>query len=232
MGENNNKSVDTERTIGSENNPGSETSETAGTKRGRGRPRKSDSIGGSETETNLPRLVLVNEPGADEDPDQPEQKSKPRKRKNVNAELSKQQISVLIKTTFDIVGSRPGLELWKVSQQEADLLADPIAQIINKNPIVSGVASKYADYIGLIAAVCTVIIPRLFIQWAAKPKKNEVKNYVTTRQIDGKSKPIEPAGNGDKNGTPPNSNRGVDRKPPVSRSSIGAELYQLLPPIQ
>jgi hypothetical protein len=178
-------------------------------------------------------LVLVNEPGGDLEDEKPEPQkgSKQKKRKNINAELDKQQISVLIKTTFDIICTRPNMDLWKLTEKEADLIAEPLAQILNKNPIISGVASKYGDYIALIAAICTVIMPRLFIQWAAKPKnKNEVKSYVTSNKFDGKQE--KPASRGNENGTVGNSDRGVDRKPPVSRSSLGAELYQLLPPIQ
>jgi hypothetical protein len=179
-------------------------------------------------------LVLVNEPGGDPEEEKTEPQKSKRKRKNVNAELDKQQISVLIKTTFDIIGSRPGLELWKLTEKEADLIADPLAQILGKNTLISGVASKYADYIGLIAALCTVIVPRLFIQMATKPKKkNEVTPYVITKQIDGKQPSKEkPASRGNENGEIGNSDRGVDRKPPVSRPSLSAELYQLLPPIQ
>lgn len=217
-------SADTETT-------GTET----GTKRGRGRPRKSEQPGDTATETNIPKLVLVEEPGIeDEAGPQPAAKASKKKRKDLNSELKKDQIAVLLKTVFDIAASREGLELWKISQQEAELIADPLAQILNKNPFISGAASKYGDVIALIAAISTVIIPRLFVQFAAEKekKKKEVTPYVPIRQINDKPNKSEPAASRNESGTPGISPKQPNRKPTNSGPIFSQELHSIIPAIQ
>jgi hypothetical protein len=182
-------------------------------------------------------LVLVNEPGEEdlEEGPQPKPKSSSsKKRKNVNAELSKDQISILLKTTFDIVGSREGLELWKITQKEAELIAEPLAQLMNRNPFISGAASKYGDYIALIIAICTVILPRAFVQFASKEKKKKegINSYVSITKVNdrpAKNEPANPGNEGRKVGSgiiEPNRNATTTRAIPSQ------ELYNILPAIQ
>lgn len=237
MGKRDNKNIDGNgETPNSAASTDTETTatETTGTgKRGRGRPRKSEQ---REAETEFPRLVVVNEPGDDDDDGpqpQPKKSSSSRKRKNVNAELSKEQITVLIKTTFDIVASRPGLELWKLEQKECELIAEPLAQLLNRNPFISGAASKYGDYIALIVAIATVIVPRAFIQWAAKEKKEKkVTPYVAITKVDGKPGPKESAPSRNEGGTTRNNTEQPSRNLAVSRTNVGQELHHIIPVIQ
>jgi hypothetical protein len=183
-------------------------------------------------------LVLVEEPGAENENEEmlhkPKNSSKSKKRKDVTNDLSKQQISVLLKTTFDIMGSRPGLELWKISQQESDLIADPLAQLLNKNPFVSGLTNKYGDYIALIAALCTVVLPRLFVQMATKKEKNkkEVKPYVNINKPNEQPNKEPAAGNNKQGGTIGNSNKQFDKRTTNPSPFIGNELYNIVPAIQ
>lgn len=238
MGKENNRDIDGDRknTAGADGPDTESTStETGSGKRGRGRPRKSDT---TATENNIPQLVLVEEPGGgteEEAGPQPSAKAPKRKRKDVNTELKKDQIAVLIKTTFDIIASREGLELWKLSQQESEAIGEPLAQILNKNPFIAGAATKYGDLIALIAAIATVIIPRLFVQFAAdkEKKKKEVPSYVPIRQINDKqSNKNEPAANRNESGTLGNSTKQSNRKPTVTGSIFSPELYNILPAIQ
>ena len=143
-------------------------------KRGRGRPRKNAggepaATAGSEAVTNVPRLVLVDDPNEEptEDPEAaatpaaPKNPSK-RKRKEIQFEFKKEQLSILIKTTFDIIGSREGMEMWKLSQKEADLLADPMCALMAKNPMIDRITSEYGEWIALIVALGTVIAAARF----------------------------------------------------------------------
>src|SRR6478609_9138925 len=118
MGKTDNKIIDTAGTAtGSKNH--SSTEATSEAKRGRGRPRKNPAgepaaAGGSETVTNIPRLVLVDDPTEDPQEQEEQQPAAPknpskRKRKEIQFEFKKDQLSILIKTTFDIIGSREGL---------------------------------------------------------------------------------------------------------------------------
>src|SRR4051812_27781682 len=159
----------------SKNNPSSETASSEG-KRGRGRPRKQSGSENGSAEQDIPKLVLVTDPEEQQEeaqtPAAPKNPSK-RKRKDIQYEIKKEQLSILIKTTFDIVGSREGMEIWKLSQKEAELIADPLSALMAKNPIVDKLTAEYGDWIALIVALGTVIIPRAFMMWAAKPKKKE-----------------------------------------------------------
>jgi hypothetical protein len=178
-------------------------------------------------------LVLVTEPGSDEEGPQPQVKksSTPKKRKESNVELKKDQISVLIKTTFDIISSRPGFEIWKLSTQESELIADPLAQVMNKNPFISGAASKYGDMIALCVALATVFIPRLFVQMATQKEKNknEVTPYVPIKQVDGKK---EPAASRNESRTSGNSLKSINREPTPASPIFSQELHNLIPVIQ
>lgn len=241
MGKKNNPITDTEGAgASSENNPSAETSSQ--TKRGRGRPRKDGSESrGAKTSPDVPRLVLVEDPnGSESDPEETAAPAAPknptkRKRKDVQYEIKKEQLAVLIKTTFDIIGSREGMEIWKMSKQESELIADPLSALMAKNPIVDRLTSEYGDWIALIVAIGTVIVPRLFVMWAAKPKKKEpVKPYVAIKEPNekqGASAP-KPATGGDKSGAAGNSNKQPDRLATNARSYIGTELHGIIPAIQ
>ena len=240
MGKDNNKTTDTERAASSAENT---DTETASQKRGRGRPRKdgSTSSGGSKTAPDVPRLVLVEDPaGEDEIPEDPKapaapKKSSSRKRKDIQYEFKKEQLAVLIKSTFDIIGSREGLEIWKLSQKESEQIADPLCALMAKNPFVDRITSEYGEWIALIVALGTIIIPRAFIYWAAKPKKKEVvKPYVAIKEPNEnkRANAPQPVDRGNKGRETGDRDRQLDRSAPSSRSYIGSELHGIIPAIQ
>ena len=241
MGKTNNKIIDTAgAATGSKNHSSTET--TSESKRGRGRPRKNAggepaAAAGSETVTDVPRLVLVEDPTEDPQEQEEQQPAAPknpskRKRKEIQFEFKKDQLSILIKTTFDIIGSREGLEMWKISQKEADLLADPICALMAKNPMIDRITSEYGEWLALIVALGTVMLPRAFVMWAAKPdKKEKIKPYVALTESN-KKQTSYPTANGDKGRTAGSSDRKLDRESSVASANISAELYNLVPAIQ
>jgi hypothetical protein len=179
---------------------------------------------------------LVEDPGSEEEeaPAAPKNPSK-RKRKDIQYEIKKEQLAILIKTSFDIVGSREGMEVWKLSQKEAELIADPLSGLMAKNPFVDKLTSEYGDWIALIVALGTVILPRAFMMWAAKPKKKEsVKPYVATKQINEKQRTNDQQGIDRRNevGKAGTSDRQPDRQPANARQYIGTELHGIIPAIQ
>jgi hypothetical protein len=186
-------------------------------------------------------LVLVEDPaGEDEIPEDPKapaapKKSSSRKRKHIQYEFKKEQLAVLIKSTFDIIGSREGLEIWKLSQKESEQIADPLCALMAKNPFVDRITSEYGEWIALIVALGTVIVPRLFIYWAAKPKKKEVvKPYVAIKEPNEKQRgnTPQPLDRGDKGRAAGDRDRQSDRELTNARGYIGKELHDLVPAIQ
>ncbi len=185
-------------------------------------------------------MVLVEDPLADDeipaDPKDPApKKSSSKKRKDVQFEIKKEQLAVLIKSTFDIIGSREGLEIWKLSQKEAQTIADPLCGLMAKNPFVDRITSEYGEWIALIVALGTIIIPRAFIYWAAKPKKKEVvKPYVAIKEPNEnkRANAPQPVDRGNKGRETGDRDRQLDRSAPSSRSYIGSELHGIIPAIQ
>jgi hypothetical protein len=180
----------------------------------------------------------VNVPEIDE-PDQDEKIVVPTPGKNSKkksqksdlgiSELKKDQVAVLIKTTFDILASREGSDLWKLSQKECDTIAEPLATILNKSPVLNGAVSKYGDVIALVVAVATVILPRLILQLATKKKKEKVKPYVAVNE-----NPREQTdrNSGNKRGTDGNGPRKFDVVPSATGPNLSGELYGIIPAIQ
>jgi hypothetical protein len=237
MGKDDHKIIDTRgSTASGKGDTSTETASTEG-KRGRGRPRKESGSGSASTEQNIPKLVLVEDPAGEETEETPAAPKNPskRKRKDIQYEIKKEQLSVLIKTTFDILGSREGMEMWKLSQKEAELIADPLSALMAKNPFVDKLTSEYGDWIALVIALGTVIVPRAFMMWASKPKKKEsIKPYVAITKIDGKQGSNDPKGvnRGNEGGTLGNGNKQPDRQPPNASGNFGAQLHGIIPVIQ
>jgi len=187
-------------------------------------------------------LVLVDDPESDKDQDQEPAADRPaapknptkRKRKDIQYEIKKEQLTVLIKSTFDIISSREGLEMWKLSQKECELIADPLSGLMAKNPIIDRITSEYGEWIALIIALGTVILPRAFVMWAAKPKKKEtVKPYVAINKTDGKQTGSNQGKSaGDKGGTAGSRDQQPDRQPANASRYIGTELHGIIPAIQ
>jgi hypothetical protein len=165
----------------------------------------------------------------------PAPKNPKKKRKEVAYELKKEQLSILIKTTFDIIGTRPGLEMWKLSQKEAELIAEPMSGLMNKNPFFDRITSEYGEWIALIVALGTVIIPRAFIMIAANPKKEKekIKPYVPIAENNRKQAgPGEPSGAAKQSGPAPISSGKYIGDSSASGKNFNSQLHELIPSIQ
>jgi hypothetical protein len=165
----------------------------------------------------------------------PAPKNPKKKRKEVAYELKKEQLSILIKTTFDIIGTRPGLEMWKLSQKEAELIAEPMSGLMNKNPFFDRITSEYGEWIALIVALGTVIIPRAFIMVATKPKKEKekIKPYVPIAENNRKQagQPGEPSGPKQSGPAPIGSGKYIGDSSSTGKNTH-SQLHELIPSIQ
>jgi hypothetical protein len=235
MGKDNNKITDTRgSTTSGKSDTSTEAASTEG-KRGRGRPRKESGSGSASTTENIPKLVLVEDPAAEEEEQTPAAPKNPtkKKRKDVQFELKKEQMSVLIKTTFDIIGSREGMEIWKLSQKEAELISEPLCGLMSKNPFVDKITSEYGEWIALIVAIGTVIVPRAFVMIASKKKKEVVKPYVAINKANDKQG-TDPKGvnRGEQGGKAGDRNQQLNRQPSNASGNVSAQLHGIIPVIQ
>lgn len=148
---------------------GDTSSATTQTKRKRGRPRKSETA-----ETLVPRLVAVEVPGAEkEEKSESKSKKSTSKKKSTKkpAQVDSTQIQMILLTISGIVASRPGMEVWNLTADEAKQIADPLANILQKSEAVANVTSEYADAIALVSACVMIFIPKYFVWKSMKPKK-------------------------------------------------------------
>jgi hypothetical protein len=172
-------SAETSGTSGTSGNTSTETTTT--TKRKRGRPRKSETAKSAET---TPKLVMVDVPGADDTEKSEKKTKKSTKKKSTKkaAQVDSTQIQMILLTISGIVASRPGMEVWNLTADEAKQIADPLANILQKSEAVANVTSEYADAIALVTACVMIFVPKFLLWQATKPKKpknGEKINYGT-----------------------------------------------------
>jgi hypothetical protein len=85
------------------------------------------------------------------------------------------QVKMLLLTVSGIIASRPNMEVFALSMDEVEQIAQPLTNIMSKNDGLRTVAGEYADHLALLIACATIMIPKLLIYQANNPKKKEVK---------------------------------------------------------
>lgn len=106
--------------------------------------------------------------------------------------INTMQLEVLLKATSEILASRPGMEVWKLTDPEIKSLSAPINNMIAKSDKL-GVINEHADALALCVAVFTIIVPRLMITMSVRKEKkiNARTGNITNTSV--KSKPDEKA---------------------------------------
>ena len=214
------------------NNPSAET--TNETRRGRGRPRKTES-GNQETKllglhsVDEPLSVSVALPGEDQQ-EKPQKKKagRPKKTASKSGQIDSTQIQILLVTMSALISSRPGMEIWNLSAQEAQQIADPLANILAKNEALGNAIGEHADAFALITACFVVFLPKALMYMASKPKKpknGDLLNY-------GNSKPTKPTNqdtkvaNIDREHVQRNASNAKNSSP-----KLGGQLSQIISPV-
>lgn len=130
--------------------------------------------GTGETETKKEPLeisILGNTPDT-------VKKTRARAKKTKAAEppINATMISGLIGALSTMVASRPGMQIWTLSDAEIKSVADPLANIIQKSDQLSKIA-EHTDAIALTIAVTTIAVPRvMYMSDQAKHKKEALKS--------------------------------------------------------
>ncbi|HCN7007081.1 TPA: hypothetical protein N6134_005039, partial [Escherichia coli] len=100
--------------------------------------------------------------------------TKKRETKKATPPVNPTHFIVLLQTLSGIVASREGMSMFALSQEEATQIATPLANILAKNESVGEFTSEYADHIALLIACGTILIPKLLIYKATKPKETQL----------------------------------------------------------
>lgn len=129
------------------------------------------------------------------------------------------QIETLIRTVSTITSSRPGFEIWKLSDAEIKSISTPLGNIISKSEALSAMG-EHTDAIALLVAAVTIFAPRIIIMVTLK--KEEKKSARTGQRVDTNTKPAD-----NKTGTPEPVTRIADRKAAPNSAPVTPNLSWL-----
>lgn len=100
-----------------------------------------------------------------------------------NALSLKPHLKMLLVVSFDMTAKRLG-DHWRITDAEAEKVAEPLSKILGKYMKASETMEKYADWFGVIGALSMIVIPRLILhqQIQKEQKKGEKENGPSTLQ--------------------------------------------------
>ena len=143
---------------------GSGKSETAGNKRIQTEKNSKVSVLGDLPEVNIP------------EPQQPKQKRKYTKKvkEEKTDTLNSEQLATLLVAVSSIVASREGCSHWLISKSEAEQIAKPLSNIIEKSEKIKALG-EHADAFALVTACLMIFTPRLIATFQINKAKKGVK---------------------------------------------------------
>ena len=122
-----------------------------------------------------PELLAVN--AAVPEPPKKKQQRKPRKAKKEETSFNSEQISSLILSASAIVASRPDMSIWALRPEEAQQLATPIANMIQKSEALQKIG-EYSDAVALVTASLVIFAPRAMVYHDQQKKKKEAQGVI------------------------------------------------------
>lgn len=156
-------------------------------------------------------------------PEAPKKQTKRKKsapKKKTPDSFNADQISSLIMSASAIIASRPGMGVFMLRPEEANQLATPIANMIEKSEKLQSLG-EHADALALVTASLVIFAPRVLVYSDQKKKKKLERNGgVQLVQQKGKS-----TGSDKRNDGKPNA----DRAAPVEKHVPSA--LDAVPPV-
>lgn len=163
----------------------------SGNGRGRGRGRGTGSTEEKSTEKSVglsnvkePKIVSVDIPKTeiktvDKKTDDKPKRGRPSGSTSKKSTAAKQKggtvdhthISILLVTMSGVISTRPNMQPFAMTLEEANQIAMPLANILAKNEGIASAASEYADHIALLFAAATILIPKVLMYQSLKPTK-------------------------------------------------------------
>ncbi|WP_051567034.1 hypothetical protein [Priestia flexa] len=87
--------------------------------------------------------------------------------------MNKEDIKQLLIVTTSMFASKEGMEIWALTDKEADQLAEPLANILARNEAFSKVAGANGDAMALVLAAFLIFVPKFMMWNATRPKKRK-----------------------------------------------------------
>lgn len=97
---------------------------------------------------------------------------KTRKRRTKKQTIDTEPIEKLLMATTGVIATRPDMQMWKMSKQEAHAIAEPLGQVLEKYDLAKPLTEN-APEIALIVATLTFVAPRTVATIAVKKEKNK-----------------------------------------------------------
>lgn len=95
-----------------------------------------------------------------------------RKRRTKKNTIDTEPIEKLLMATTGMISTRPDMQMWKMSKQEAHAIAEPLGQVLEKYDLAKPLTEN-APEIALIVATLTFVAPRTVATIAIKKEKNK-----------------------------------------------------------
>ena len=97
---------------------------------------------------------------------------KTRKRRTKKNSVDTEPIEKLLMATTGVIATRPDMQMWKMSKQEAHAIAEPLGQVLEKYDLAKPLTEN-APEIALVVATLTFVAPRTVATIAVKREKNK-----------------------------------------------------------
>ena len=173
---------------------------------------------GTAEEKKVSGLASVTPPPVPETPKKKQRKPRQKKQETPSS-FNADQITALIVSMSSIVASRPGLDMFAISDMEAKQIATPLSNMIAKSEQLKQL-SEHADALALVTACIVVMAPRIMLYLdAQKQKKLNAAGGVKLVRTDNENRKND--------GSSSKSDRPAPRKPENDVSG----LYAAMPPI-
>ncbi|EIT6323209.1 hypothetical protein L2Q67_004714, partial [Salmonella enterica] len=145
-------------------------------------------------------------------------------KKEVQQKEVAEQLTFLIKTTFDIASLRMG-QMWALSQEEASKLATPISNIMARHNLTEKMG-EYGDYISLAVTGAMVFVPR-FMMWQQMKQMEMHHLQIQKERVEHNATPIQK-----RETTKPTGHDSIGNQPPTDFTSDSKKLLvNAIPPM-
>lgn len=152
------------------------------------------------------------------------------KKKSAAKKADASQLNFLLLTISNVMASRPGMEMWKLTNEEVDSIAEPLANMMARNEAVANALEEHGDAIALVTAIAMIAFPRVMMMMAAK--KEQAPKHPAVQEVKSNANRSESAtGSRDKKGASSGSGQPVTVTPSDSREVYGGTLSSIIPAI-
>lgn len=125
--------------------------------------------------TQAPPISTVPKP----EPAKPKRASRKRKKKTT---VDSESVEKLLMTVTGVIATRPDCEQWAMQKKEAQAIAQPLVEILDKYDLAGGLAENSAE-IALVVASVSFVAPRIMI--TANKKKEKKKDGMAGKSASG-----------------------------------------------